>query len=174
MRKQGFHATGLNQILAESGAPKGSLYFHFPGGKEQLAAEAVALSGQEMGATLSLLLADVDDPGVGCRHIAAAFTHVLINSDYREGCPVATVALDTAGDSEPIRTACAEAYESWLAMIVAAFTRWGVHEDRREPLATFALSSIEGALLLARVRRDTAIIDVTATQLESLIRESIR
>lgn len=173
MRRQGYHATGLNQILTESGAPKGSLYFHFPGGKEQLAAEAVTLSGRQMGEQISLLLDSVDDPGEGCRRIAAAFTYLLTESDFRDGCPVATVALDTAGESEPIRTACAQTYREWSDLIADALLRWGVRGAQVESLAAFALSSIEGALLLARTQRDTAVLDIAASQLESLIRNTI-
>ena len=144
-RQQGYHATGLNQVVADGRAPKGSLYFHFPGGKEQLAAESVALSAEEVRSRLLAVLhesptgapggppvstlpegtdssgpvdpAGVDSPaGVdgpigadGVDGVLELFAARLVASDFRGGCPVATVALDAAGESEEIRAACAAA-----------------------------------------------------------------
>src|SRR6266545_1604570 len=91
-RTQGYHGTGLNQVLAEGGAPKGSLYFHFPGGKEQLAVEAVALGGTELCAMIAATLAAARNPVAGLDAIVDAIATDLAESDFRRGCPIATVA----------------------------------------------------------------------------------
>lgn len=160
-RTQGYHATGLNQVLAEGGAPKGSLYFHFPGGKEQLAVESVALSA---GAVHASMRAVTDLDGA-----LAVFAEHLVASDFRDGCPIATVALDAAADSEPIREACATAYVSWRDLIVEFLVRQGIAAERAPGLATTVLAAVEGALLLARTQRDVAPLRQVAADLRVLI-----
>jgi len=153
-QRQGYHATGLNQVLAEGKAPKGSLYFHFPRGKEQLAAEAVTAGGRDVRDELRDALAAADGPVDGLAAVADFLGARLAATGFRAGSPIATVALDVAGDSEAIRTACAAAYALWGAELTEWFARWGVPADRRKSLATVAIAAFEGALLLARVRQD--------------------
>ncbi len=125
-RSQGYAATGMNQVLAEGGAPKGVLYFHFPGGKEQLAAEAVALTGSQLREAISGMLAAAPGPGTGIGQIAEMFGQALLASDFREGCPVATVALDASAGSEAIRASCQGAYSSWADVLERHFRDHGV------------------------------------------------
>lgn len=163
-RQQGYAATGLNQVLAESQAPKGSLYFHFPGGKEQLATEAVALSGTEFGARLAAELAAAPGVAAGIDAVGELLARTLEESDFREGCPVATVALDAAADSAPIREACDGTYEAWLAGLAGYLERHGAPAATSAPTAALVLSALQGALLLARVRRDAAVVRSVADQ----------
>ncbi|MFD1149492.1 TetR/AcrR family transcriptional regulator [Saccharothrix hoggarensis] len=160
-RDQGYHATGLNQVLTEGGAPKGSLYFHFPNGKEQLAAEAVSLAGNDIRDDLAAVLDAEPDPAKALSHVVERLGANLLASDYRSGCPVATVALDAAADSEPIRRACEDVYASWHAVIAAR-----VGDD---DVATVVLAAIEGALLLARTRRSLAPLHAVAARLGVLL-----
>jgi TetR/AcrR family transcriptional repressor of lmrAB and yxaGH operons len=159
-RAQGYHATGLNQVLAEGGAPKGSLYFHFPGGKEQLAVESLRLSADEFRAELR----DAGSLGAALEVLGQR----LVESDFREGCPIATVALDVASESPQIRQACAEAYEGWERLIAEYLTRAGV--SRPEAMATVVLAAVEGALLLCRTRRDLTPLREVAAHFETLTR----
>jgi TetR/AcrR family transcriptional regulator, lmrAB and yxaGH operons repressor len=160
-RSQGYHATGLNQVLAEGGAPKGSLYFHFPGGKEQLAVEAVSLAGNDLRDALAAVTAAEPDPAKALSHALELLGAQLLASDFRNGCPIATVALDAASDSEPIRAACADVYASWQQVIAAH-----VGDD---DLATVVLSAIEGALLLARTRRSLDPLHAVSARLGALL-----
>src|SRR5215472_3687761 len=105
-QRQGYHATGLNQVLTESGAPKGSLYFHFPAGKDQLAAESVARSGGELGERMAAVAAEAPDGPTAIVALGELFAESLVQSDFREGCPVATVALEAAADNDQIRGVC--------------------------------------------------------------------
>jgi TetR/AcrR family transcriptional repressor of lmrAB and yxaGH operons len=158
---QGYHATGLNQVVAEGRVPKGSLYFHFPGGKEQLAVESVNLSAGVIHAGLRA----VDDLD-GALEL---FAQQLVASDFRSGCPVATVALDAAGESEQIREACAAAYASWRELLVEFLVRQGVSAERAPGLATTVLAAVEGALLLARTQRDVAPLRQVGADVRVLI-----
>lgn len=159
-RTQGYHATGLNQVLAEGGAPKGSLYFHFPGGKEQLAVESLKLSAEEF----RVELRDAGSLGAALEILGRR----LVESDFREGCPIATVALDAASESPAIREACAEAYEGWERLIAEYLTRAGIPQP--EAMATVILAAVEGALLLSRTRRDLTPLREVAAHFETLAR----
>src|ERR1700710_2839579 len=97
---QGYHATGLNQLISVGGAPKGSLYFHFPGGKEQLAAEALAVSGAQLCEVREKLFVQAPDAATGIESVVNTLAKSLLDSDFRRGCPLATVALDAASESE--------------------------------------------------------------------------
>jgi TetR/AcrR family transcriptional repressor of lmrAB and yxaGH operons len=158
-RSQGYHATGLNQVLAEGGAPKGSLYFHFPGGKEQLAVESLALSANEFGQEL----VRIDSLDAALELLGAQ----LVESDFRDGCPIATVALDAAAESEQIRQACDNAYTSWERVIAHFLAQQGISDAAG--LATTVLAAIEGALLLAKTRRDIAPLRQVGAHLTTLI-----
>lgn len=152
MQEQGFAATGLTQVIEVSGAPKGSFYYHFREGKEQLAVEALQLAGGKIEELLRALGGATDDPvELVSRFVDAEITQ-MTRSSYRQGCPIATVALEMASESESIRTACQRIYAGWISALSEAFTpRLG---DRAADAAEHVIAALEGALLLARVAQD--------------------
>ncbi|WP_280232482.1 TetR/AcrR family transcriptional regulator [Nocardia cyriacigeorgica] len=160
---QGYHATGLNQLVSAGGAPKGSLYFHFPGGKEQLAAEALGQSSRQLREILAAALEHGDIDAVFDR-----LASTLIDSGFERGCPLASVALDAA-DSEPIRTACADGFESWRGTLAEYLRVKGVAADRVDPLSTVALALFEGALLLAKTNRDIEPLRAVADHFRTIL-----
>ncbi|MGW3997551.1 TetR/AcrR family transcriptional regulator [Amycolatopsis sp. NPDC004772] len=166
---QGYHATGLTQLTTAGGAPKGSLYFHFPGGKEQLAAEAVRLSSGRTGALLEAILNDAPNAATGIDRAVEALANFLTESDFQRGCPIATVALDAAATSEPIREACTDGYESWHGILSGYFAAQNLSAERADELATIVLAAIEGGLLLARTRRDLAPLRAVAAHLHTTL-----
>jgi TetR/AcrR family transcriptional repressor of lmrAB and yxaGH operons len=151
---QGYHATGLNQLVSAGGSPKGSLYFHFPGGKEQLAAEAVAISGERLAELLRERLGAAPEPGAAIASVVDALGKHLAESDFERGCPIATVAMDAGGESPRIRDACVTGYSSWQQVIADYLARQGFDAERASSLSVLALSAIEGALMLAKLNRD--------------------
>lgn len=158
---RGYHGTGLNQVLAEAAAPKGSLYFHFPGGKAQLAAEAVTQAGGELRQQIETTLDDARDAAAAVEAVVDLLGRVLSDSDFTLGCPIAAVALES-DDSAALRSACAAAYGSWIDVVARFLTRRGVAEDQAHTTATVTVAAIEGALLLARTRRDLAPLHAVA------------
>ncbi|MHA6621371.1 TetR/AcrR family transcriptional regulator [Pseudonocardia sp. DLS-67] len=166
-RAQGYHATGLNQVLAEGGLPKGSLYFHFPGGKEQLAVESLRLSGEELGTGIAAALASTPEPAAALERVLALLGEHLVATDFREGCPVATVALDAAAQSEPIRAACADVYGSWQELVARHLGAAGIPDP--DGLATVLIAAVEGAILLARTQRDVTPLQTVGTRLSALL-----
>ncbi|XRQ15029.1 TetR/AcrR family transcriptional regulator [Actinomadura welshii] len=171
-RRQGYHGTGLTQVLRESRAPKGSLYFHFPGGKEQLASEAIARNGREVGESLAQVLVAARDARSGVAAMGEHFARSLRESGFTQGCPLATVALETAAENETLRAVCDGVYGDWQRGIALALRGWGVPGDRVEPLAALVLSSLQGAVMLARVRRDVAVIGAVTARLGDLVEQA--
>lgn len=169
LQRHGYHGTGLSQIIKESGAPKGSLYFHFPDGKEQLATTALIEAGREFASKLRNTITPETEPAEAIELACAALAQELVESDYEQGCPVATVALEAAAHSEPIRLACVDHFQDWQDLIKQMLLRNGVEEERAGELALTALSTIEGALLLARVRRSTEPLEQVGRQLHLLL-----
>jgi TetR/AcrR family transcriptional regulator, lmrAB and yxaGH operons repressor len=170
LRRRGYAATGLNEIVARSGAPKGSLYFHFPGGKEQLAAAAMTRSGELLGGAMAAVLASHDDVGAALASLVDALAAGLEASGYCDGCPIATVALETAGDSQELTAVAELAFDSWLEVLRARLEASGLSSAAAERRALLVLSAIEGALLLARVRRNLSPLLAVREELLALQR----
>ncbi|MFC3452258.1 TetR/AcrR family transcriptional regulator [Amycolatopsis speibonae] len=166
--QQGYHATGLNQLVAAVGAPKGSLYFHFPGGKEQLAAEAIRQSADRLCDQLRAIVANSPDVITGIENVVDALATSLEESEFQRGCPLATVALDASGDSEVIRQACADGYTSWHTLISEA-----LNTEKAGQLATVVLAAVEGGLLLAKTLHDTAPLRAIAPHLRTTLEREL-
>jgi AcrR family transcriptional regulator len=150
-RRQGYSGTGIKQILAEARAPFGSLYHHFPGGKEELGAEAVRRSGRLYALVVAEAMAG--DAPLADR-IASSFAQAaetMRESGWADACPVATVALEMSSSSEPVREACAEVFEEWFAGLTATFAAAGAAEPRA--LAIEMLCALEGAFVFCRALR---------------------
>lgn len=155
-RRQGFAATGLKQILQESQTPKGSLYHYFPGGKEELGAEAIVVAGAIVARTLSGLARE----SVSFADFLSRYLYMLASwleeSDYRDGCPIATTLLECVPDSYLMRQAGEQVLADWTAIIAEVLSREGeVDAERR---AAGVLAAAEGALLISRVRRSTTVL----------------
>jgi TetR/AcrR family transcriptional repressor of lmrAB and yxaGH operons len=168
LRRQGYAASGLNEIVARSGAPRGSLYFHFPGGKEELAVAAIEASGDQLARAIGRVLASSDDLGTALGALVDALAAGLQASDYADGCPVATVALEAASTSERIRAAADGAFSSWLAALAERLRASGLDEVAAERRALLVLSAIEGALLLARARGELGPLTAVREELVAL------
>lgn len=172
LQRQGYAATGLNQIVDESGAPKGSMYFHFPGGKEQLAALALERASQVLDERLAQVLAAAPSAARAVSAMAAHFALELESSKFTKGCPFATVALEQSAASDVLQRVCSEIYTRWHAGLEALLRRDGHRPARAESLAAFCLSAIEGALLLCRAHRSTKPLQQTAAELRRLLKAS--
>lgn len=173
-QRQGYRATSWRQVTDEGGAPWGSVAYLFPGGKEQLGVEAVARSGERIAGLIELVADDAGpDPVDGVRAWIDACAAVLEASGYAEGCPVATVVLEVGTSSEPVRVACAEAFGRWTTLLADRLAAAGIGPGRADELATLVLCTLEGALVVARARRSTAPLRVTADQVERWLRSEL-
>lgn len=150
-RKQGFAATGLNQIVEESGAPKGSLYHYFPEGKNAIGAAAVVWAGALVQQTLADMAREAEGPGALLRSYAELLASWMVQSDFSDGCPIATALLETALASPAMREAGYSALGSWAEVLRDALIAKSVASPRATRLASTAIAALEGALLQARV-----------------------
>lgn len=163
IRERGVEATALSDVLAHSGAPRGSIYHHFPGGKAQLVEAATRAAGGALADGMVAAL-EAEDPLVALRAFADGWRVVLRASDFGAGCPVVAVAVE--GDRNPgARAAAGEAFASWQAKLAGALERRGVDGERAASLATLAVAAIEGAVVLARAQRSEAPLERVADEL---------
>lgn len=169
LRQQGFHATGLNQIVVESGAPKGSVYFHFPDGKVQLAAEAIELFGRRVTAFLTDLFARNPSPGTALAAYLDAVADAMERSDFEQGCAIATVALEAAAQEPRLGDACAASLEDWIDLVRSCLEAAGQRPDVARDRAVLAVAAFEGAFVLAKARRSVEPLHTVAEQLRVLI-----
>ncbi len=152
-RTQGYAGTGLKQLSQAAEAPWGSLYHFFPNGKEQLGAEIVTYAGELYRAGLQVALERFGDPAEAIERIFFGEAAILEKSDYRDGCPIASVTLDVASTNESLRVACANAFSGWLGTIALALSSAGAPADDATALAGFVLSCLEGAIVLSRATK---------------------
>jgi TetR/AcrR family transcriptional regulator, lmrAB and yxaGH operons repressor len=167
LRRHGYAATGLSAIVDESGAPRGSLYFYFPGGKDELAIAALEASGDEWRARISASVDGARDLGEALDAVITLLAADLAASDWQNGCPVAAVAHETS--SPAVRAAVQRHYARWQAEIAERVVRFGVAPEAAGQLATVALAAIEGALLLAKVERSARPLVTIGAALRAMV-----
>ena len=166
--RQGLRATGLSQIVEESNAPRGSLYFHFPGGKEELATEALRAAGAVMTRNIREALAH-RTATVAVRRFVESYAREMEESDFHHGCPIATVALEASTTSEPIRRVCEAIFAEWESLLCARLQQDGYGKREAAKLAAVILSALEGAMILCRARRSTEPLKWVAEHLTAAL-----
>ena len=164
-RRHGYAATGINEIADVSGAPKGSLYHYFPGGKDQIGEAAVRFAGACVVATLEKLAKEHESASSMIRAYCKLLAGWMAKSGFRDGCPIATTLLESAPQSTDMATAGREAFAGWCAVIARALVRDGFGNAEAKRLSTLAVSSIEGALILSRVEGSARPIEDVARAL---------
>lgn len=171
-RFQGYHATGLNQIVEESQAPKGSLYHYFPDGKEQLGQEALRSAGQLLRERLSAL--GKLDPREALKQLVEVSIQELQSSDYRDACPIATVALETSSHSPELRQCCSDIFQQALSILEGWLVKHGLDQQAARDLALLAFSAYEGALLLSKVQRSPDPLRRVAGQIHLMLESALK
>lgn len=160
---QGVSATSLRDVVAHSGAPRGSIYHHFPGGKAELAEDATRRAGDLM-ARLVTKVVDSADPVTAVEAMVDHWSGVLLGSDFATGCPVAAAAL-SADDTPAARDAAGVAFIAWERALAEALARRDVAAAEAADRAALIVSAIEGALLVSRARRTDAPLRAVGREL---------
>ncbi|ADB54087.1 TetR/AcrR family transcriptional regulator [Conexibacter woesei] len=171
LRERGYAGTGFRDVIAHSEAPWGSIYHHFPGGKAQLAEEAVGYAGDVV--TRLIEQSPPDDPVATLRAFVTIWKQGLETSGYRAGCPVLAVATEAPDDLPALTDAAAAAFARWEEALAASLRRAGVPRARARRLATIVVAAIEGAVVLSRARRDTRPLDDVGKELELAIQDAL-
>jgi AcrR family transcriptional regulator len=170
IRERGARATAISDVLAHSGAPKGSAYHYFPGGRTQLLCEAVDYAGDYIAAAIGRATSGLDLLDT----IVESYRRAMLDSDLRAGCPVAAVSVETgepddSTNTTPILERAAAAFGRWSDLTAERLIADGVSVTRARELAMLILSSIEGSILLARAQHSTAPLDAVHHQLRQLL-----
>ena len=170
IRERGAHPTAIADVLEHSGAPRGSAYHYFPGGRTQLLCEAIDYAGAYIAARIAGAKSGLD----ALDDLIAAYRTQLVRSDYRAGCPVVAVTVE-AGDPAkqdqptPVIDRAAAAFARWTDLIAARMVADGVSAPRAEQLAMLSTTAIEGAIVVARASRSLKPLDLVHGQLRDLL-----
>jgi AcrR family transcriptional regulator len=171
IRERGARATSLDLILEHSGAPRGSIYYHFPGGREQLLREATEYAGDYVARRL-----EREIPGDPLAALDAQFEKyrtALLESDFRAGCPVVAVAIESPGEGPDLRDCALAAFDRWRQAIARALERAGIGAARSDELAMHAVAAFEGGIILSRAYRDLEPLERVRNELRQLVDEEL-
>ncbi|KUH81133.1 MULTISPECIES: TetR/AcrR family transcriptional regulator [unclassified Mycobacterium] len=168
IRERGAHPTAIADVLAHSGAPRGSAYHYFPGGRTQLLCEAVDFAGAYVASQIEEAASGID----ALDALVLGFRKQLIDSEFRAGCPVVAVAVESGAKGDqlaPVVDRAAAAFARWGTLITDRLTADGADADRAEELATLILTAVEGAIVVARAAGDVKPLDLVHRQLRALL-----
>lgn len=176
IRRDGVAATGMREVAAHAQAPRGSLQHYFPGGKEQLVNEAVAWGGRYAGRRIARFMAAMDTPTPGGLFAAMVtqWREEYLTSGFAAGCPVAAATVDCAESVPSTREAVAAAFATWNVPVAEALVSMGVAAAQAPDLATVMISTLEGAILIARAEQDVRALDAAAAQLGPMLDACVR
>lgn len=171
LRRGGVAAAGMREVAAHAGAPRGSLQHYFPGGKEQLVNEAVGWAGRYAGRRVARFLAALPEPTPSglFAEMVRQWTDEYETAGFAGGCPVAAATVDCAETTGSTREATAAAFATWTGPVATALADMGVPPERAGSLATLMISSLEGAILMARAERDVRALTTVARELGPLL-----
>lgn len=172
LRERGLSGTSFRDVIEHSGAPRGSIYHHFPEGKRQLVREAVEMSGGWVGDAIAHL-DESGDPIATLHAFLGVWADILRASDFRAGCPVVAVSVEANDDEPEVTEAAAAAFRRWTRELAAGLERSGMDAEGARRLATLTVAAIEGAVVLCRAERSTQPLDDVGAELESSLRAAL-
>jgi TetR/AcrR family transcriptional regulator, lmrAB and yxaGH operons repressor len=167
-RRQGYAATGVNQILESADVKAGSLYHHFPDGKQQLAAAVVDVVGGDIERRLrrflesDLAVADIIDAWIDLMSAG-------LSTDRRDGCPIEPIATESVNASPQVREASARAFGGWRLAVADRLRADGWPDDDADQTALAVIALLEGALILSRIAGDAAALNAAKAAARTLI-----
>lgn len=180
-RRHGYNGTGLKRIVAEAGAPFGSVYHFFPGGKEELGEEVIRVAGGFYGQ----LFADIattsavhpktgrPDPVAAMHEFFGGAARTLRDTDYADACPIETIALEVASSNDRLRQATADVFASWIDGGSDYFAAAGIERQRARELAIAMIAALEGAFVLSRAMRTTEPLEVAGAAIAAAVRGAL-
>ena len=171
IRRKGVSGTGMREIVTEADAPRGSLQHYFPGGKEEIVSDALLWSGEVAARRLHRCLGELTSrtPSALLASIVDIWRRELTEEQFSAGCPLVAAAADTAATSEQLRQVLRRAFDGWLQPLSEGLVDLGVPPERADDLAVVVIAALEGAIILARIRRDLTPLDALIRELGPLL-----
>jgi AcrR family transcriptional regulator len=167
IRTRGVHATSFSDVLADSGAPRGSIYHHFPQGKDQLASDAIRWTSERVLTHQRQCRATTPAGVLDC--FIGMWRQVVLSSGGTAGCVVAGVAVDTMPDAEALMATVRATFQSWIDLLSGQLKAVGLPAARARSVALATLAGMEGALILCRAERSVRPLDGVAAELKRLL-----
>jgi AcrR family transcriptional regulator len=164
--ERGLVGTSFSEVLERSGAPRGSIYHHFPAGKDALTAEAITLVGDQVLALFGHL--DGERPRQVVRRIVAAWRHIMVESGCTAGCPIAAVSNERV-EHPGLGQQAARVFAAWERTLAETLVAAGMPLPKAGGAATLVLAALEGALILCRARGEIAPLDAVGLGLEAFV-----
>jgi TetR/AcrR family transcriptional regulator, lmrAB and yxaGH operons repressor len=167
--QRGMNATSFSDVLADSGAPRGSIYHHFPEGKRQLTECAMRLTSDQV---LTYMRASTATTAHGVlRHFMALFRQVVVASGGAAGCAIAGATIDIASDEDDLLVVARDAFQSWVSLLAAQLESTGVTKSKARGVAVISVASVEGGLILCRAEGSDEPLRVVQGELLALLPE---
>ncbi|MEV6404236.1 MULTISPECIES: TetR/AcrR family transcriptional regulator [Streptomyces] len=172
--RRGLNATSIREMAKHARAPLGSTYHYFPEGKQQLATEAVRHTGEWVARRLRKELEA--GPVAGLRAFLALWRKIVVDSDFRAGCPVLAVSIEEPPTDEtpPAVVAAADVFTEWESLLSASLREHGAGREEAAQLATLVVAAVEGTVAMCRAKRSIEPLDRAAEQLRALILATIK
>jgi TetR/AcrR family transcriptional repressor of lmrAB and yxaGH operons len=171
-RKQGLHGTGFTDVLEATGASRGVIYHHFPGGKEELAAAVIETNGQDLHALFEELLSD-QSPGDAFRRFIGWYVKQLDKTALTFGCPIAPTVLEAGLHSDAVSEAASTVLNQWSRQLSDSLHQAGLPLRRARDIADTVIAGFEGALVIVRARRSTAPLRAIGAELAQLMDRAV-
>jgi AcrR family transcriptional regulator len=171
IRRQGVSGTGMREIVIEADAPRGSLQHYFPGGKEELVSDALLWTGDVAARRIRRCLRELESrtPSALLASVVETWRRDLTSEKFSAGCPLVAAAADTAATSDQLRQVLRRAFDGWLEPLSASLVDLGVPVERSGNLAVVIIAALEGAIILARIRRDLSPFDALVLELGPML-----
>ncbi|KHF37782.1 TetR/AcrR family transcriptional regulator [Halalkalibacter okhensis] len=171
LQTNGYVGTGLNEIIKQSGAPKGSIYHHFPDGKEQLAVEAINWTKGNVTSFIQKQLNLYEDPIESIQQFILDSAGRFEEDTYFKGVPIAAIVLETSASSEKLREACKEVFDAWHRIFAEKLISNEYTEEQAHKLALTVNSMLQGALVVSLARKDAESLRTVAEAIPVLFKK---
>ena len=168
-RERGIHGVGLREVVTHSGGPRGSLGRYFPDGKTQLVTEAIDLALAELFVELERTVSEAETFAEAIGEIVAPWRYLLVEHDFALGCPLAATVVDTGVANPDLRVHVGELLARYQAAVASVYVKFGDPPAHAAEQSTVLLAALEGALILARARRDTEPLDMVERHFASRV-----
>ena len=176
IRRKGVSGTGMREIVIEADAPRGSLQHYFPGGKEELVSDALLWTGDVAARRIRRCLRELESrtPSALLASVVETWRRDLTSEKFSAGCPLVAAAADTAATSDQLRQVLRRAFDGWLEPLSGSLVDLGVPAERSGNLAVVIIAALEGAIIMARIRRDLTPFDALVLELGPLLDAAAR
>lgn len=172
-RRQGYNGTSLKQVTDAAGAPTGSLYHHFPGGKQELAVVVLWTSGSAYRELLEAIWDAAEDPVSAVGDFFDGAARLLEETDFIDPCPIGTVAREVASTNDTLRQAASDVFASWVAAAASRLEDAGLPGAASHDLGVTLVGAVEGGFVLARAAKDADILRTAGQHMQLLVQATL-